>query len=251
MNPNGQNVIVTGAGSGIGLAFVKRLGGLKANVWALDNNRTALDAASRELSGEVHAHFEYCDVGDEPNAIETVGRIEQASGGITILVNNAAILRDQTLVSKLRGRVRTHSMADWLESLRSNLTGTFLMSREVAATMVKGRRSGLIVNISSISRLGNPGQTAYAASKAGIDALTVTWSQELGLYGIRVVGIAPGFVDTPMTHRIPQLFLEKIRQQTPLKRFGTLEEFGQTLQHVIENDYLNGKTLEVDGGLRF
>ena len=251
MNPAGQNVIVTGGASGLGLAFVKHLARLGANVWALDRNRTALEAASGELGGEVHAHFVYCDVGDEAQAVEAVGRIEQASSGITILVNNAAVLKDQVLVSRLRGRIRTHCLSDWLESLRSNLTGTFLMAREAAAVMVRAGRPGLIVNISSISRRGNPGQTAYAASKAGIDALTVTWSQELAIHGIRVVGIAPGFVETPMTCRIPRLFLEKIRQQTPLKRFGTLEEFGQTLQHVIENDYLNGKTLEVDGGLRF
>src|SRR5262249_18276823 len=131
------------------------------------------------------------------------------------------------------------------------LTGTFLMTREVAAVMLRDKRPGVVVNISSISRNGNPGQSAYAATKAGIDALTVTWSQELAPYGIRVAAIAPGFVETRMTTAIPPVFLEQIRERTPLKRFGTVDEFARTIQFVLENDYLNGKVLEVDGGLRF
>ena len=107
------------------------------------------------------------------------------------------------------------------------------------------------MNISSISRAGNPGQSAYAATKAGIDALTVTWSQELAPYHIRVVAIAPGFAETGMTENIPPVFVDGIKEQTPLKRFGRLDEFGHAVQFVIENDYLNGKVLELDGGLRF
>jgi 3-oxoacyl-[acyl-carrier protein] reductase len=102
-----------------------------------------------------------------------------------------------------------------------------------------------------VSRAGNPGQTAYAAAKSGLDALTTTWSRELAPYGIRVAAIAPGFVETAMTKNIPPLFLERLRDTTPLKRFGTLEEFEHALLFVIENDYFNGRTLELDGGLRF
>jgi 3-oxoacyl-[acyl-carrier protein] reductase len=116
---------------------------------------------------------------------------------------------------------------------------------------LRARRPGLIVNVSSISRAGNPGQSAYAASKAAVDALTVTWSQELAIYGIRVVALAPGFIETSMTTRIPPVFLERIRERTPLRRFGTLDEFGHVIEFIVENDYLNGKVLELDGGLRF
>jgi 3-oxoacyl-[acyl-carrier protein] reductase len=187
----------------------------------------------------------------EPQVVEAVQAIEEESGGIEVLINNAAVLHDQALVSKLRGNMKKHSFMDWQETLQSNLTGAFLMAREVASMMIRGNRRGVIVNISSISRHGNAGQSAYAASKAGIDALTVTWSHELAMYGIRVVGIAPGFVETPMTAKIPRLFLERLRDKSPLKRFGTLAEFGHTMQYVLENDYLHGKTLELDGGLRF
>jgi 3-oxoacyl-[acyl-carrier protein] reductase len=249
VNVAGRTVVVTGGASGLGLAFARRLASLEASVWVLDRDPAAIERAAGELEGR--ARLRQCDVGDEAQAAQAVRDIEQASDGIAVLVNNAAVLKDHALVSKLGGRIRRHALSDWQETLRCNLTSVFLMGREVAAAMIERRRGGLIVNISSISRHGNPGQTAYAASKAAIDALTVTWSRELAPYGIRVVGLAPGFVETPMTRRIPPVFLEQIRQNTPLKRFGTLDEFGHTIQYVVETDYMNGKTLELDGGLRF
>jgi 3-oxoacyl-[acyl-carrier protein] reductase len=249
VNIAGKNIIVTGGASGLGLAFAKHLQRLEAHVWLLDRDRHALEAVAYHAMQCLQCRW--CDVGEERHVIQTVKEIEQESGGIDVLINNAAVLQDQALVSKLRGTVRKHSLDNWQETLRSNLTGAFLMAREVAEAMIRGHRPGLIVNISSISRHGNAGQSAYAASKAGIDALTVTWSQELAVYGIRVVGIAPGFVETPMTQRIPALFLDRIRNKSPLQRFGTLEEFGHTIQYVFENDYLHGKVLELDGGMRF
>jgi 3-oxoacyl-[acyl-carrier protein] reductase len=248
----GCNVVISGGASGLGLAFVDHLSQLGARVWALDNDRAALDQVACSLAtSRTNLQFRYCDVGEESQVVETTQSIEESSGGIDMLINNAAVLRDQALVSKLGGKIRKHSLADWQETLRVNLTGVFLLAREVAEGMIRRKHPGLIVNISSISRHGNPGQTAYAASKAAIDALTVTWSQELAVYGIRVVGIAPGFVETSMTKRIPPVFLERIREHTPLRRFGTLEEFAHAIQFVIENEYLNGKVLELDGGLRF
>lgn len=245
-----RKVIVTGGASGLGLAFATHLAREGARVWALDRDEAALDAARQETGDLDRLSFESCDVGRENDVVGTVERLERESGGLEILINNAALLRDRSLVSKLGGKLKKYALADWEESIRSNLTGAFLMAREVAAALVAGRRGGLIVNISSVSRHGNPGQSAYAASKAGIDALTATWARELAPHNIRVVAIAPGFVPTSMTRTIPPLFLEQIREKTPLKRFGTLAEFTQTIQYVIENDYLNGTVLEVDGGLR-
>jgi len=191
------------------------------------------------------------DVGDESEVDGLFRDIEAAAGGVDLLVNNAAVLKDQALVSKIGKRLRKHSLQGWQETIHSNLTGPFLMGREAAHLMLKTRVKGLIVNVSSVSRAGNAGQTAYSAAKSGVDALTVTWAKELAPYGIRVAAIAPGFVETRMTQSIPPLFLERLREATPIKRYGTLEEFEHALQFVVENDYFNGRTLELDGGLRF
>lgn len=260
MNIEHQAIVITGGASGIGLACAIDLANRGARVWAIDRDTTALQQAaeayrdtqspvSKDTPGDLR--FTTCDIGQEDDVQRVIAEIKQQSEKIDILVNNAAVLRDQALVSKLGRNIKKHSLSDWRETLDSNLTGTFLMAREVAETMVRDKHPGLIINTSSISRLGNPGQTAYSATKAAIEAMTVTWSQELAVYGIRVVAIAPGFVETSMTKQIPPLFLEQIRQRTPLKRYGTLDEAAHTLRYVIENDYLNGKTLEWDGGLRF
>jgi 3-oxoacyl-[acyl-carrier protein] reductase len=249
VNVADQRVIVTGAGSGIGLAMTQRLAALGARVWGVDRDQASL--VQRENEREHGIEYRVCDVGVEDQVKALVAEVDEISGGITVLVNNAAVLRDQALVARLGRTIRKHSLTDWEETLRSNLTGSFLMAREVAESMIRARRHGLIVNVSSISRAGNPGQSAYAASKAGVDALTVTWAQELAPYGIRVTAVAPGFVETNMTKRIPPIFLERIRERTPLNRFGTLDEFAHAIQFIVENDYLNGKILELDGGLRF
>ena len=249
MNIPGLRIVVTGGASGLGLAFSRHLAGMGARVWALDRDDKAIAEAQQASNGAIR--FMRCDVGEEPDAAAAIATIDADAGGIDVLVNNAAVLRDQALVSKLGGKIRKHSLEGWNETLRSNLTGTFLMAREAAAAMIQRKIRGLIVNVSSISRAGNPGQTAYSATKAGVDALTTTWSQELAPYGIRVTALAPGFVETSMTKAIPPMFLERIRTRTPVQRFGTLDEFARTMQYVIETDYLNGKVLELDGGLRF
>jgi 3-oxoacyl-[acyl-carrier protein] reductase len=246
----GLRVVVTGGASGIGQAFCRRLLRLGARVWAVDRDDEAIERARTACDGAAPEYLR-ADVGIEADAERVIQLVEAAAGGLDVLVNNAAVLRDQALVSKLGKKMRKHSFDGWDETLRSNLTGPFLMGREAAFVMLKSRTHGLIVNVSSISRAGNPGQTAYAAAKAGVDALTATWARELAPYGIRVASIAPGFVETSMTKNIPPLFLERLREATPLKRYGTLEEFEQAIEFVIANDYFNGRTLELDGGLRF
>jgi 3-oxoacyl-[acyl-carrier protein] reductase len=250
VNIAGLRVVVTGGASGLGEAFCRRLAELDARVWAVDRDGGALQRVRQQWSAGSTPQFVHADVGVESD-VERLFAEVAASGGLDVLVNNAAVLIDQALVSKLGKRLRKHTLDGWNETIRSNLTGPFLMAREAAALMLQTRTKGLIVNVSSISRAGNPGQTAYGAAKAGIDAMTVTWARELAPYGIRVAAIAPGFVETAMTRNIPPLFLERLREATPIKRYGTLEEFQRALTFVIENDYFNGRTLELDGGLRF
>jgi 3-oxoacyl-[acyl-carrier protein] reductase len=117
--------------------------------------------------------------------------------------------------------------------------------------MIAARAPGLIVNLSSVVRPGNPGQSAYAATKAAIASLTVTWTRELAAYRIRVAALSPGFVETGMTRNIPPIFLERIEKESPVGRFGRLDELADGLRFIIENDYFSGRVLDLDGGLRF
>lgn len=251
MKISNSRVIVTGGMSGIGSAFSVALATAGARVWIID--RAPKQPADPHIAMPLPPNISVvnCDVSDETRVIAAVEDIDAEAGGIDVLVNNAAILRDQVLVGKLGKRVKKHDTAAWRATLDTNLTGVFLMAREVAATMIARKNPGLIVNVSSISRKGNPGQSAYAASKAAVEALTVTWSQELAPYRIRVAAIAPGFIETGMTKDIPPLFLSRLLARSPVGRFGTLDEFGHAIRFVVENDYFLGKTLEIDGGIRF
>lgn len=228
--------------------MTKRLSEEGAHVIGVDNDPKAIQGAAKFAT---KAEFYNYDISLESHCISVVEEVMKSLDHIDVLINNAAILRDQTLASKYGGKIRKHSLDGWNSTLATNLTGTFLMAREVSAAMISLGNPGLIINMSSISRRGNSGQSAYAASKAGIDALTKTWSRELAPYKIRSVAIAPGFIDTPMTESIPPVFVKQIHQRTPVGRFGMPEEFAMTAQYVIENDYINGTIIEVDGGMSF
>ena len=126
----------------------------------------------------------------------------------------------------------------------------FIVKLQFGGFLLKNKVKGLIINISSIAARGNPGQTSYSAAKAGVNALTYTWSKELAPFGIRVAGISPGFFDTESTRTaLSQARIEKITQSIPLKRLGKLDEILLSLKFIIENDYLTGRLIELDGGL--
>jgi 3-oxoacyl-[acyl-carrier protein] reductase len=175
------------------------------------------------------------------------------AGKPNVLVNNAGILRDGLLVSRdPDGFVRKLPTAQWKSVLDVNLTGPYLMARETAASMVEqGVDPALIVNVSSITSGGNPGQSNYAASKAGLDADTRTWALELAPYGIRVAGIAPGLIDTPMAGRLSDEERAQIVDAIPLKRMGRPEEIWLALKFIIECDFLTGRVISVDGGASY
>jgi 3-oxoacyl-[acyl-carrier protein] reductase len=142
------------------------------------------------------------------------------------------------------------SLTDFHNVIAVDLRGVFLCAREAAVHMVESGRGGVIINISSISRAGNVGQTNYAAAKAGIAAMTVTWAKELARYNIRVAGIAPGFSGTRMVASIPPKVRDRIVSTIPLRRFARPEEIGRAALFILQNDYYDGRILEIDGGLR-
>jgi 3-oxoacyl-[acyl-carrier protein] reductase len=131
-----------------------------------------------------------------------------------------------------------------------NLTGVFLCGREAAARMVKFGQGGVIINISSISRHGNVGQTNYAATKAGVAAMTVVWAKELARYGIRAGAIAPGFTATEILSSMRPEVLQRVIAPVPLRRLGEPAEIAHAALFIVENDFFTGRCIDLDGGLR-
>jgi 3-oxoacyl-[acyl-carrier protein] reductase len=148
------------------------------------------------------------------------------------------------------GGIEKHDIAMWNRVLSTDLSSVFYMTSCVVEKMITTRTKGVIVNISSVSAAGNAGQSAYSAAKAGVNALTATWAKELSVMGIRVVGIAPGFIETESTKEaLSDATLQETVKKVPLRRLGKPEEIAQGVVSVIENDYFNGKVYELDGGL--
>jgi len=142
------------------------------------------------------------------------------------------------------------SLAEWQAVIDVNLTGVFLCGREAAERMIKLGNGGVIINISSVSRAGNIGQTNYSAAKAGVAAMAVTWAKELARFGIRAMAIAPGFIGTEMIASMKPEALAKMSAQFPLGRVGEPDEIASTAAFIFENDYLTGRVIETDGGIR-
>ena len=173
-------------------------------------------------------------------------------GGLNGLVNNAGIIRDGLLVKKDRktGEVKRMPTADWDAVIGVNLTGAALMVRETVAQMLEAEeRPGVIVNISSVSRHGNRGQSNYVAAKAALAANTVTWAREFARYGIRATAVAPGMIETPMTKGMHQKARDALVAAIPVGRIGEPEDIWQAVRFAVECEYFNGRCLDVDGGL--
>ena len=245
-------IIVTGAAQGMGAHFARRLAEAGAQVAAGDVNEAglaALAAESKGLPGKIHTRK--LNVADEGECESFVAWAHKEMGGVNGLINNAGILRDGLLVKKDRetGAIKKLSREQWQQVIDVNLTGATWMVRELVAKMVEtGTGPGVIVNISSIARHGNRGQSNYSAAKAAMAANTNTWAREFAPYGIRVGAIAPGMVETPMTQGMNQKARDAIVATIPVGRIGLPEDLWVAVKFVIECDYFNGRTFDVDGG---
>lgn len=240
---------VTGAGRGLGLAIAGRLAGLGAKVYGCDiGEDSCRKARETAAQNKWNLDMSVCDVGDEQSVAAFFDRIEKAESRLDVLVNNAGITRDGLLVKIKDGQVSRMPLSDFQSVIRVNLTGVFLCAREAAPLLAKN--GGVIVSISSVCRAGNFGQTNYSAAKAGVDAMTVAWSRELAKYRIRAAAVAPGYLNTEMVAALRPEVLEKITAQVPLKRLGEMREIAAAVQFIVENDFVNGRVLEIDGGLR-
>ncbi|MFO1406965.1 MAG: SDR family oxidoreductase [Steroidobacteraceae bacterium] len=253
MRLDGKVAVVTGGARGIGRAIAGALAARGASIAIVDRDAVELEQARSALADAGHrATAHAADVGREPDVVAAMDAVVAAHGRLDVLVNNAGIIRDALLVKAKDGTVVSRmSLAQWQAVIDVNLTGVFLCGREAAAHMIGLGHGGVIVNVSSISKAGNPGQTNYAAAKAGVEAMTVTWARELARHGIRVAAVAPGFTRTALLEGMPAERLAQVTAPVPLGRLAEPEEIAAAVMFVVDNGYYTGRTLEVDGGLRF
>lgn len=246
-------IIVTGAAQGMGAHFARRLAEAGAQVAAGDVKEDLLAAlveSTAGLPGKVHARK--LDVSSESEVGDFVEWAHGAMGGLNGLINNAGILRDGLLVKKDRttGAITKLTKDQWDAVIAVNLTGATFMVRDVVAKMVATeQRPGVIVNMSSAARHGNRGQSNYSAAKAALAANTTTWMREFGPFGIRVGAVAPGMIETPMTAGMNQKARDALVANVPVGRVGVPEDIWLAVKFVLECDYFNGRTIDVDGGL--
>jgi 3-oxoacyl-[acyl-carrier protein] reductase len=246
----GKTVVITGAGRGIGRALADRLGRDGGHIALLDVNAADLRATRQALEGAGIIARDYTvDVATEAAVIETMDAVMRDFGRLDVLVNNAGIIRDALLVKSKDGAIAGKmSLAQWQAVLDVNLTGVFLCGREAAERMIRLGNGGVIINISSVSRHGNVGQSNYSAAKAGVATLAVVWAKELARHGIRAAAIAPGGVRTEILSTLRPELLEKLIAPVPLQRLAEPAEIAGAAAFIIENEFFTGRCLDVDGG---
>ncbi|MFW6134605.1 MAG: 3-oxoacyl-[acyl-carrier-protein] reductase [Elusimicrobiota bacterium] len=232
--------VVTGGARGIGKAISGKLKDNNCKVVIIDIQEETAKQTAKEVQGD----YFLADVSSMEDVSETVDKIVEKHSKIDILVNNAGITRDNLLIRM--------SEKQWDQVLDINLKGVFNFSKQVVKKSMMKNRTGNIVNIASIvGMIGNPGQANYSASKAGVIALTRTMAKELAKRKIRVNAVAPGFIETKMTEKLPEKARDEFLRNIPLGRLGTPQEVANAVEFLVSEDssYLTGQVLAVDGGM--
>lgn len=243
--------VVTGAGSGLGAAVARMAVGAGARVAALDVNAEAGEALAAELGDAVR--FLRCDVTSAEAGEAAVAAAVADFGRVDVAVNCAGVAPGEKIV----GRDGPHRLESFARAVQINLIGTFNILRLAADAMAKnapgpGGERGVVVNTASVAAFdGQIGQAGYAASKGGVAALTLPAARELARHGIRVMAIAPGIFATPMMAGLPQEVQDSLGGTVPFpSRLGDPGEYAALVRHIVENAYLNGEVIRLDGALR-
>tara|TARA_R110002096_G_scaffold42144_2_gene113725 strand:- start:20853 stop:21602 length:750 start_codon:yes stop_codon:yes gene_type:complete len=247
MRIEGSQILITGAGRGIGRFLLEKFRYEGAKVATIERDAGAADALKSECSGVLAV---VADLSCADEVASALRQLEESGFVSDVVVNNAGVIHSEPLVNLLDRLDPLHSVDTWRDTLASNLDSTFFVTRAAVGDWVRKRRKGVAINMSSISAQGNAGQSAYSAAKAGVNALTKTWAKELGPFGLRFASIAPGFIDTPSTREaLSEAKIAELERRIPLRKLGTLDDIYRTARFIIENDYVNGAVMEIDGGL--
>ena len=251
MDIENKVIVITGAAQGLGKTFANDLAARKARLALADINMEQLEqvrGACEEAGIEARAYE--LNVADEPAVEKLFEQVVVDFGTVDVLINNAGITRDGLMARKKDEEIKKMSLANWQAVIDVNLTGTFLCGREFFVKLLEQKKPGVCINISSISRSGNLGQSNYTATKAGVAEMTVTWAKEMARHGVRVAAIAPGYINTEMVAAIREDVKQKIIEQIPIRRLGDPSEISHSVFYILENDYFTGRVIECDGGLR-
>ncbi|MBT8491650.1 MAG: SDR family oxidoreductase [Deltaproteobacteria bacterium] len=247
-------IIITGAGGGMGAHFATRVAEAGGHAYACDLNQEGLGALEASVAGAAgKVTTRVCNVSDDEQVGAMVDHAFEAMGGLNGLVNNAGIIRDGLLVKKDRktGDIIKMSREQWQQVIDVNLTGATMVVRDAVAKMAGNEQQpGVIINMSSVARHGNRGQSNYVAAKSALAANTVTWAREFSRFGIRVGAIAPGMIETPMTVGMNQKARDALVAAVPCGRIGKPEDIWQAVRFIVECDYFTGRVVDVDGGLQ-
>jgi len=237
---NKQIAVVTGAAQGIGKAIAHRLMQDGYFIVIADIDEKAGKEATISI-GQNKSRFVFCDVGDENSVKHLYDEIRDRKENLNVLINNAGIIRDNVIWKM--------SVSEFDKVIRVNLRGAWLMCRE-ASKIMRENHQGRIVNIASRAWLGNPGQTNYSASKAGIVGLTRALALELAKYQVTVNAVAPGLIDTALTRNLPDPVREKLINAQPTKNMGTPEDIAETVSFLVSAKaaFITGQVYHVDGG---
>lgn len=250
MDIKGQVALITGGASGLGAGAAKVLSKAGARCALLDRNLSLAQNLAQELDGLAIE----CDVSQGPAVEAAVAEVCESLGTPRIVLNAAGI----DIAVRTASPKGPHSLEEFQRVINVNLSGTFNVSRIAAHGMIgleplteDGER-GVVINIASVVAQDGPvGQAAYAASKAGVQGMTLPMARDLAPYGIRVMTIAPGMFETPLASGIPQEWIDSIIPSVPFpKRWGNPLEFGSLVQHICENSMLNGEMIRIDGAIR-
>jgi 3-oxoacyl-[acyl-carrier protein] reductase len=241
---DGKIVLVTGASRGIGKAIALTIGGVGGTVIGTATTEVGADNISKVFAdNKILGKGMKLDVTDNEQVSNLVKSVEEDFGSVDILVNNAGITKDNILL-----RMKED---DWEDVISTNLSSIYKMSKSVLRGMIK-KRAGRIISITSVvGAMGNAGQSNYGAAKAGIIGFTKSLAREVGVRGITVNAIAPGFIETDMTDSLPENQKDALASQIPMGRLGTAEEVAQAVLFLAgdSGSYITGQTLHVNGGL--
>lgn len=238
-----RTILITGAAGEIGGHLVHRF---LLDDWIV----CGLDRKSPAIGEQASFFFQECELANGADTEEKIELLHERHGAFDAVINCAGLIANSPLVSFVDGRLTHHDFDLWDRVLSSCLSSAFHVTACTVPKMVATGKKGVIINISSICSRGNKGQAAYSAAKGGLNSLTLALAKELGSLGIRVVALAPGYFDTASTTKnVPPDRLQEITGSIPLKRLGKVEEIYSAVNFILNDAYVNGTVIELDGGL--